>query len=151
MPVVYIGLGSNLGGREENLKTALALLNDKGIKVEQVAGFIETPPYGKKDQPDFLNSVCRANTVLSPRELLSALKGIEKAMGRVEAGRWGPRVIDLDILLYDDVLLQEDGLAIPHPDMLNRRFVLGPLAEIAPGLLHPASGRTIKEHLSLLK
>ncbi len=150
MHIVYIALGSNLGEKTENIRTALTLMRGIGIKVTHVAGLIETPPYGKTDQPDFTNTVCRAETDFTPQELLFRLHGIEEAMGRVRKERWGPRVIDLDILLYDDLVLKEERLTIPHADMLNRRFVLGPLAEISPGLLHPVSGRTIKEQLELI-
>lgn len=140
MSLVYIGLGSNLGDRHGNIETAIELMKAAGVEVEKVASFIETPPYGEIAQPNFINTVCSAKTVLSPQELLKELKEIEKKMGRVETVRWGPRVIDLDILLYDNLILQEENLNIPHADMLNRRFVLEPLTEIAPNLVHPVNG-----------
>ena len=140
MSLVYIGLGSNLGDRHCNIETAIELMKVAGVEVDKVASFIETPPYGEVEQPNFVNTVCSAETVLSPQELLEELKEIEKKMGRVETVRWGPRVIDLDILLYDNLILQEENLNIPHADMLNRQFVLTPLIEIAPDLVHPVNG-----------
>ena len=140
MSLVYIGLGSNLGDRHCNIETAIKLMKEAGVEVEKVASFIETPPYGEVEQPNFINTVCSAKTALSPQELLKELKEIEKKMGRVETVRWGPRVIDLDILLYDNLILQEKNLNIPHTDMLNRQFVLAPLIEIAPNLVHPVNG-----------
>lgn len=140
MSLVYIGLGSNLGDRHGNILTALELLKVAGIKVDKVASFIETSPYGEVEQPNFINTVCSAETALLPQELLKLLKKIEEKMGRVETVRWGPRVIDLDILLYDNLIIGEENLTIPHADMLNRRFVLEPLIEIAPDLVHPTNG-----------
>lgn len=135
MATAYIALGSNLGDRKKNLTTALFhLVREPRIILEKLSSFIETKPYGVTDQPDFLNGCCRIWTDLSPRQLLTALQSIENKMGRVRTRRWGERIIDLDILLYDDITVNEPDLVIPHPDMKNRDFVLEPLKEIAPDL-----------------
>lgn len=135
MATAYIALGSNLGDRKKNLTTALFhLVREPRIILEKLSSFIETKPYGVTDQPDFLNGCCRIWTNLSPRQLLTALQAIEDKMGRVRTRRWGERIIDLDILLYDDITVNDPDLVIPHPDMKNRAFVLEPLKEIAPDL-----------------
>lgn len=139
----YVALGSNLGDRERNLRRGLLLLLQQGVEVERVSSFIVTEPYGVTDQPQFLNGVCRVRTVLPPLALLRTLLAVERQMGRVRLRRWGERNIDLDLLLYEDVLLDTPELRLPHPDMQNRDFVLLPLAEIAPGLLHPVLRRTM--------
>lgn len=139
---VYIALGSNLGNKEENLKKALALLPGKGVHPVQVAPFLTTAPYGVTDQPDFLNTVARVETELAPEELLQALLAVEQEMGRVRRRHWGERNIDLDLLLYDDRVLDLPDLKLPHPDMQNRAFVLEPLACIAPDAVHPVLGKT---------
>ncbi len=151
MARVYLGLGSNLGDSEAHLRRAIQALGAAGIAVLQVSGFIRTKPYGVLDQPDFLNAVCLVETALEPKELLGRLKGLEKELGREQTRRWGPRVIDLDILLYNEEKISCVDLTVPHADMLNRLFVLQPLAEIAPALLHPVSNRTIAEHLAELE
>jgi 2-amino-4-hydroxy-6-hydroxymethyldihydropteridine pyrophosphokinase len=149
MAVVFIGLGSNIGQSTLEIKKALSLLNENHVKICKVASFIKTVPYGDVEQPDFVNTVCQAETDYFPTELLMVLKKIEKDMGRTEGIRWGPRIIDLDILLYDDLIFKSSSLRIPHSDMLNRSFVLAPLAEIAPEVIHPISGLTIEKHLDL--
>lgn len=133
----YVALGSNLGDKAGHLRRALLLLLQNGIEVEKVSSFIITEPYGVTDQPQFLNGVCRVRTVLPPSELLRTLLAVERQMGRVRLRHWGERNIDLDLLLYEDVLLDTPELRLPHPDMQNRDFVLLPLAEIAPALQHP--------------
>jgi len=140
---IYIALGSNLGDRLGNLQQALALLEQAGVKVRQVSHFFETKPYGVTDQPDFINGAARVETELEPEKLLQVLLGIERQMGRVRQRHWGERNIDLDLLLYDDVILQSKILTLPHPDMLNRDFVLIPLAEIAREVIHPVAQQTI--------
>lgn len=143
----YVALGSNLGAKEQNLRRALLLLLQNGIEVERVSSFITTEPYGVTDQPQFLNGVCRVRTVLPPLELLRTLLAVERQMGRVRLRHWGERNIDLDLLLYENVLLDTPELRLPHPDMQNRDFVLLPLAEIAPDLQHP----TLHKSMSQLK
>ena len=143
MSGIYIALGSNLGDRQGNLQQALALLEQAGVKVRQVSHFFETKPYGVTDQPDFINGAARVETELEPEKLLQVLLGIERQMGRVRQRHWGERNIDLDLLLYDDVILQSKILTLPHPDMLNRDFVLIPLAEIAREVIHPVAQQTI--------
>lgn len=133
----YVALGSNLGDKAGHLRRALLLLLQNGIEVEKVSSFITTEPYGVTDQPQFLNGVCRVRTVLPPLELLRTLLAAERQLGRVRLRHWGERNIDLDLLLYEDVLLDTPELRLPHPDMQNRDFVLLPLAEIAPALQHP--------------
>lgn len=135
MATAYIALGSNLGDRKKNLTAALFhLVREPRVILEKLSSFIETKPYGVTDQPDFLNGCCRIWTDFSPRQLLTVLQSIEDKMGRVRTRRWGERIIDLDILLYDDITVNEPDLVIPHPDMKNRAFVLEPLKEIAPDL-----------------
>ena len=140
---IYIALGSNLGNRENNLKEALRLLEQKGIQIITVSDFITTRPYGVTDQPEFLNAVAEVKTDQSPVELLHSLLKIEQEMGRKRLRRWGERNIDLDLLLYDDQIIDLPELKVPHPDMENRDFVLGPLAQIAPEAVHPVLGKTI--------
>lgn len=143
MPTAYIGIGSNLGDREDNCMKAVALLGDKGIKVTRRSSMIETEPWGVVDQPKFINMAVEIETALSPEELLKLLKVIESEIGRRPALRWGPRSIDLDILLYDDLILEAPELEIPHAGMDEREFVLKPLAEIAPEKIHPVFKKSI--------
>ena len=142
---IYIALGSNLGDRAGNLARALQLLPARGVHIRQVSDFLETRAYGATDQPDFLNAVARVETGLAPEQLLQVLLQVEKLMGRVRKRHWGERNIDLDLLLYGDLVYQSKTLTLPHPDMLNREFVLAPLAQIAPKLVHPVAGKTIRE------
>jgi len=145
MPIIYIGIGSNLGDREENCKKAIALLEQKGIKVLKRSTLYETEPWGFKKQPKYINMAIEAVTDLEPEELLRTLKEIEVIMGRVTGVRWGARVIDLDILLYDDIIIKTPHLKIPHQYMQEREFVLKPLCEIAPDKVHPAFKKSIKK------
>ncbi len=137
MSVVYIGIGSNLGNRQENCLRAIELLQKKGIIVKKRSSLYETEPWGVKDQPLFLNMVIEIETVLKPKVLLKILKDVEKKGGRGKSIKWGSRIIDLDILLFDNIVLNEDDLEIPHPLMHKREFVLRPLCEIAPDIKHP--------------
>lgn len=145
MAIAYIALGSNLGDKEKNLRRALLLLTQQGVEVVRVSSFISTEPYGVTDQPQFLNAVACVRTSLAPLALLDVLLVTELAMGRVRLRHWGERNIDLDLLLYEDVVLDTKRLRLPHPDMQNRDFVLLPLAEIAPELKHPTLQKTIWE------
>ena len=142
---IFIALGSNLGNKEKNLKDALKLLEKKGVRVRRVSGFIRTRPYGVTDQPDFLNAVAEIETDKSPAELLQLLLQTEQEMGRKRVRRWGERNIDLDLLLYDDRIIDLPELKVPHPDMQNRDFVLCPLAQIAPDAVHPVLRKTVGE------
>lgn len=142
MARVYLGLGSNLGDREANLRAALEALRP-AVNVERVSSIYETEPVGYLEQPLFLNMVCCGTTALDPFELLRAIKKIEAGLGRVPSFRNGPRLIDIDILLYDDRVIATSDLVIPHPRMMERAFVLVPLLEIAPELVHPVTGSRI--------
>ncbi len=145
----YLGLGGNIGRPAEAMSAALGALNrNTEVKVEQVSSLYRTPPWGKEDQPDFLNAVAAVRTQLSPRALLDLCLDTERALKRERRERWGPRLIDIDILLFGTQNFAEDDLHIPHPRMLDRAFVLVPLAEIAPGL--SLDGRPIGEHIGRL-
>jgi 2-amino-4-hydroxy-6-hydroxymethyldihydropteridine diphosphokinase len=143
MALVHIGLGANLGDRERIVQAALDRLDSEdGIEVVRVSSLRETDPVGYTDQPRFLNGVAELETDLAPRELLERLLAVERDLGRVREGpRYGPRTIDLDLLLYGDAVVDEPGLRIPHPRMTERRFVLEPLAELEPDLVIPGRGR----------
>lgn len=142
MTLAYIGLGSNIGDREENLRQAIGSLGEtEGIEVRKESGLYETEPVGFINQPAFLNAVVEVETGLSARELLAATKAIEKRQKRERGPRWGPRTIDLDILLYDESVISEDGLTLPHPEASSRAFVLVPLVEIAPEVEIPPVGK----------
>jgi len=149
----YIALGSNRGDRELNLLRAVAEIGKlPGCRVTGVSAFYETSPVGVIDQPSFYNGVLRLATELSPRELLERLLHIEsKVFGRIRTVQWGPRPIDLDLLLYGSMIVKEEGLIVPHPRMAERRFVLQPLNDLAPGLMHPALGRTVANLLETLR
>ena len=141
---VYLGLGSNLGDRKTNLEKALQLLGQR-LTIRQVSSLYQTEPVGNKEQPMFFNAVCRAETDLGPLQLLSLIKGIEAALGRVPSFAGGPRSIDVDILLYGDLSMETADLTIPHPRMAERAFVLIPLLELTPELVHPVSGESVKD------
>ncbi|MGI6307025.1 MAG: 2-amino-4-hydroxy-6-hydroxymethyldihydropteridine diphosphokinase [Dethiobacteria bacterium] len=142
---VYLGLGSNIGDSHAYLQRAIDLLNaHPDIKVERVSPFLETEPVGYLEQPNFLNGVVQAATSLTPQELLAATQSIENKLGRVRTIRWGPRTIDIDILLYGDLILESTDLIIPHPRMLGRAFVLQPLAMLAPELRIPGCPETVR-------
>lgn len=142
----YIGIGSNLGDRERYLKDAIGLLsNDEEIRITAQSSFLETKPVGYTDQGDFLNGALAIDTLYTPQELLCKLNSIEDALGRERKIHWGPRTIDLDIILYNNEVIQEDGLIIPHREMANRMFVLEPLCEIAPYAVHPLLHHTVLE------
>lgn len=142
MARAYIGLGANLGDREETLDRALALLAERpGIDLVAVSSFRETDPVGYLDQPRFLNAAAALDTTLAPQALLGALLEVERELGRVREGpRYGPRTVDLDLLLMDDLVLDEPGLELPHPRLHERAFALEPLAELDPALVVPGRG-----------
>lgn len=147
--LVYLGLGTNQGNRVANLDLSVAALSPKVAPI-RLSKIYETPPWGYTDQPAFLNQVVEARTDLSPHELLVHLKDIEIQIGRKPTFRYGPRLIDLDILIYDDLILNTSTLVIPHPNMHERAFVLIPLAEIVPNFVHPALGITVSELLGFI-
>lgn len=144
MATVYLSLGSNLGNRALSIYAALRRLG-QGIALEEISSLYETEPVGLKDQPWFLNLVCRCETELSPEALLDLAKEVEQRLGRKETIRFGPRTIDIDILLYDDLLLNTPHLQIPHPRLHERAFVLVPLAELAPDLVHPGFKTSVRK------
>lgn len=144
---VYIALGSNLGDSRALIEEAVRKLDEiELVKVEKVSALIETEPYGVTDQPKFLNGAAKLKTVLGPHELLDELHRIEAEANRERTMRWGPRTLDLDILMYDDLVLADDDLCIPHIDMLNRDFVLEPMKEIAPYAVHPLTKKRMAEY-----
>jgi 2-amino-4-hydroxy-6-hydroxymethyldihydropteridine diphosphokinase len=142
LAVVYLALGTNLGDRAENVRRALAALAPQ-FDVRAVSSVYETEPAYVLDQPRFLNLAARATTELPPLEALRTLKRLEHELGRVTGRRFGPRLIDLDLLLYDDRVMKSEELTLPHPRLHERAFVLVPLADIAPEVVHPALGLTI--------
>ncbi|RUU86373.1 2-amino-4-hydroxy-6-hydroxymethyldihydropteridine diphosphokinase [Mesorhizobium sp. M7A.F.Ca.MR.176.00.0.0] len=143
---VYLSLGGNLGDPAKSMGAALRMLDaDADTRVTGVSSLYRTPPWGKLDQPDFLNAAAEISTVLAPRALLDLCLDAERKLKRVREERWGPRLIDIDILVFGDRVIHETGLEVPHPRMLERAFVLAPLAEIAPGLV--VSGRSITDRL----
>jgi 2-amino-4-hydroxy-6-hydroxymethyldihydropteridine diphosphokinase len=147
-----VALGSNLGDRRANIGRALESIGRRaGCEVGAVSSLMETEPVGGPPQPRYLNGAAEVLTSLGPADLLRCLHEIEAALGRVRSIPNAPREIDLDLLLYDDLVLDEPGIRIPHPRMLERRFVLAPLAEIAPGRRHPITLRTIEAHLEELE
>jgi len=144
---VYLGLGSNMESRQDNLEQALSFLSHR-LRVERVSSVYDTEPIGNIEQPRFLNLVCQVvNTNLAPMALLTLAKGIESKLGRVSSKPNAPRPIDIDILFYGDRVIKTPRLVIPHPRLAERVFVLIPLAEIAPDLVHPVIKKTIKELL----
>jgi len=149
--LVFIGVGSNLGDKVGNCRRAIeAIVSDGRNRIVQCSPLYQTEPVGKKDQDWFVNGVVAVETSMDPGELLDFLLTTEKRMGRVRGERWGPRVIDLDILLFGQEAINEDGLHVPHPRLHQRRFVLSPLRDIAPGLVHPLLGKTISQILAEL-
>lgn len=145
--IVYLALGSNLGDRLANLKQAVASLPPQ-MEVKAKSRVYETPPWGYADQSMFLNQVIRANTYLELEPLLKHIKRLETALGRKPSFKNGPRLIDLDILFYDDLVLDTPSLVIPHPHMHERGFVLLPLMDIAPDLVHPVNKKSVREMIA---
>jgi len=150
MPRAYLSIGSNLGDRINYLKKALEKLKQNNIQIIKSSNIIETEPYGYKEQGKFLNMAVEIDSDLEPFELMKLISKIEYELGRIRTKRWGPRVIDIDIIFYDYLIINEPDLKIPHPDMQNRFFVLKPLQEIAPDFVHPVLKKTITELLENL-
>lgn len=149
MATVYLSLGSNVGGRSENIRKAIQLLEEKNIKIRQISSFYETEPMHNENQPAFINCCVVAEVSVSPDECLKTLKTAEKELGRdLDAARYAPRIIDIDLLYYDNIIIDSTGLIIPHPHMRGRRFVLAPLSEIAPDFRDPLTGFKVKEALN---
>ena len=146
MSIAYLGLGTNLGDRKENLSKAIEAISLK-MSISKQSSLYETTAWGYTEQPDFLNQVIQVETDLSPLRLLNFLKKTELKLGRVENFRYGPRLIDIDILFYDDLVITTSRLQIPHPKITERAFVLVPLNEIAPGYIHPILKKTVAELL----
>lgn len=148
MNEVYLLTGGNIGNRVANLQQACDLIEQRVGTTIAASSIYETAPWGITDQPAFVNQVLRIRTHLSPAEVLKQLLKIEEVMGRTRALRYGPRIIDIDILLYNDIVVQAPDLIIPHPEMANRRFVMVPLNEIAPGVVHPVYHKTVQQLLA---
>ena len=142
MQAIYLGLGTNLGDRAANLQAAVIGLA-KELVITAVSPLYQTAPWGVTDQPDFINMCLAAETALSPIELLNFIKDLEVEIGRLPSKRWGPRLIDIDLLFYANQILETENLKIPHPELAERAFVLCPLADIAPNFVHPVLRQTI--------
>jgi 2-amino-4-hydroxy-6-hydroxymethyldihydropteridine diphosphokinase len=147
MPTIYLALGSNIGDRGDNLRRAVAALAPE-VQVASESPVYETPAWGYQDQPPFLNMALQAETSLPPEALLAHVKRLEIGLGRTPSFHWGPRLIDIDILFYDDLILDTPDLTIPHPRLHERAFVLVPLNNLAPRLVHPVLGQTVSELLA---
>ncbi|SKB00233.1 2-amino-4-hydroxy-6-hydroxymethyldihydropteridinediphosphokinase [Caloramator quimbayensis] len=147
MNKVYVAFGTNMGDKNENIKKAIETMKDRGLNVIKISEIYKTEPYGYTNQPEFLNGVLEALTDLEAVDVLNTLLNIEKDMGRVRKFKWGPRIIDLDILFFNDDVIDEKDLKVPHPDMQNREFVLKPLCEIAPDFMHPVLKKSVRDML----
>ena len=145
MNKAYLLTGGNMGNREKNLARAKKLISEQAGKVTRASSLYETAAWGKTDQPSFYNQALELETTLPPKDLLKLLLEIEKKLGRQRDEKYGPRTIDIDILLYGDQIFNDPQLRIPHPELQNRRFALTPLAEIGPGLVHPVFKKSITE------
>ena len=150
MTIVYFSLGSNIGNRKNNLEKALTELNKNNIREIKISSFYETEPVGPK-QRNFYNIAGKFKTNLQPQKLLKTVKQIEEYLGRTKSYRWGPRVIDIDILFYGKQIIKTKNLIIPHKEIINRAFVLVPMAEIASKVVHPLYHKTIKRMFDDLK
>ena len=150
MHTVYLSTGSNLGNRENYLLRAEEAITEFVGHIDARSSVIETAPWGKTDQPNFLNRVLRVKTKMLPHFLMDTLLQIERDMGRNRHEKWGPRIIDLDILFFDNRIINEEGLCVPHPHLHERDFVLKPMVEIAPDFMHPTMEKTMVELLEEL-
>ncbi len=148
---VYLSLGSNIGDRESNLKNVLKMLKLKDITLSKISSIYRTEPVGNEEQPYFYNIAVKALTYYTPEKLLEIIKSIEIDMGRKWSMKWGPRIIDIDILFYNDLIIDTTALKIPHPEILKRNFVLIPMNEIEPDFTHPVEKKSIKDLLSISK
>ncbi|AUN16929.1 2-amino-4-hydroxy-6-hydroxymethyldihydropteridine diphosphokinase [Clostridium botulinum] len=151
MHTAYVAFGSNIGEKESYIKRALEKIEERGMKIIKVSSIYETEPYGVLDQDSFLNGVVKIETNLTPEDLIGELLNIEKQLDRVRERRWGPRTIDLDIIFYDDLIINEKNLVIPHKDMENREFVLKPLCDIDENFIHPVLKKSVRELYDELK
>ncbi len=149
--IVFFSIGSNLGNRKENLKKAIYHLKKDKIKIEKISSIYETEPVGYKKQPFFYNVCIKAFAKISPLNLLKIIKKIEKKIGRKKSKKWGPRIIDIDILFYNNIILKRKNLKIPHPEILKRKFVLKPLYEIDSKIIHPEFNLSVKDLLKKVK
>lgn len=145
MHTAYVAFGSNIGEKENYIKRALEKIEERKIKIIKVSPIYETEPYGVLDQDSFLNGVVKIETNLTPENLIKELLLIEKQLDRVRERRWGPRTIDLDIIFYDDLIINKNNLIIPHKDMENREFVLKPLCDIDKNFIHPVLKKSVKQ------
>lgn len=150
--IAFVGLGSNLGERETLIRLALDdIARLPETRLTRVSSLYDTEPVGEVEQPNFLNAVAQIDTGLAPRQLLWNLQLVERRLGRTRTRRWGPRTIDLDVLLFGDAIVDEPDLKIPHPELTRRAFVLVPLTELDPMRVHPVTGETLVAHLSRLE
>lgn len=147
MDFKVLSIGSNIGDRHQNLDKAKALLEERGVAVTRTSSIFESQPVGYTNQDEFLNQILLVETTQRPQELLETCLGIERHLGRIRSIKNGPRLIDIDILFYDDEMTSEDKLLIPHPRITDRRFILMPLAEIIPDQIHPIFDQSISELL----
>ncbi len=149
--IVYVGVGSNLGDSRQICQQAIALLGSHTMEVQACSSFYRSTPVGYSPQPHFLNAVVKLHTNLPPLKLLARLKAVEKQLGKDIKIRWGPRTIDLDILMYDNLIIDKESLQVPHPRMHTRSFVMLPLVELAPQLIHPVWEMSMRELLEQLE
>lgn len=148
----YLSIGSNIGNKESNLREAINYIEDiDGVNIEKTSSFIKTEPWGFEEQEEFLNGAIKIRTILSPKELMESLLKIESDMKRERIIKWGPRIIDLDIIFYDNLVSDDEFIVLPHPRMEEREFVLKPLAEIAPNKIHPLLNKRVFRLLEELK
>lgn len=143
--IAFIALGANLDRPSESIERAIVRIEANEIKVLQRASLYRSPPMGPQDQPDFINTVIQVESRFTAQELLQKLQNIETEMGKTKIRHWGPRIIDLDLILFEEQIIDSDGLTVPHPRMHERRFVLEPLAELAPNLIVPTHNKTVRD------